>query len=335
MIHHSISGTVDALTPIWQRALGKEVINPDQNFFDLGGNPEIIEKLFSEIARELKRELNPLLIYQAPTMVEFAALLASAQPPNVAAVLPLNTVAEGPPIFISHGIGGTVMGLFQLVQQTRCPFAIYGMQPRGIDGRKKPFDRIEDMAQYHLDAIREIQPHGPYYLVGYSLGGLITLEIAQRLRKSGEKIGLLLMLDSYPDIWRLRLPQLVPLIWQRARRRFLPAVSERQQKSSPKSQVTDLSDFRVPPLVSEALKAVRAAQYEALRSYSPLFYDGEIAFVQASVVSHFPRDAEAVWKPLTRRFECQSVPCDHVSMLSTHASALAAIVMEYVQRSMA
>jgi thioesterase domain-containing protein len=331
MIHHSISRTVDELAPIWQRVLDKKVIDPDQNFFDLGGNPEIIEKLFLEIARELRRELNPLLIYQAPTIVKFAALLASAQPPTVASVLHLNTLVDEPPIFISHGIGGTVIGLFQLVQQMHCPFAIYGMQPRGVDDRKKPFDRIEDMAQYHLEAIREIQPHGPYYLVGYSLGGLITLEIAQRLTKSGEKIGLLLMLDSYPDIWQLRLPQLVPLLWQRARKHLLPVVGEYQQSRTTSQSVNNAFDFRMFPFMSAALEGVRTAQYEALRAYKPSFYDGEIGFVQAAVVSHFPRNAEAVWKPLVRKLEYQSVACDHVSMLTTHASALSSIIMQYLK----
>ena len=75
---------------------------------------------------------------------------------------------------------------------------IYGMQARGIDGVDEPFDRIEDLAQFYLDAIKEIQPHGPYFLIGYSLGGLVTLEMAQRLRHEHEQVALLVVLWSYP-----------------------------------------------------------------------------------------------------------------------------------------
>jgi len=72
---------------------------------------------------------------------------------------------------------------------------------------EEPLDRIEDMAQYSLDAVRQVQPHGPYFLIGFSLGGLITLEMAQQLMAQGEKIGLLAMLDSYPNMRSLSLVQ--------------------------------------------------------------------------------------------------------------------------------
>jgi thioesterase domain-containing protein len=59
------------------------------------------------------------------------------------------------------------------------------------------------MARYSLGAVKQLQPHGPYLLIGFSLGGLVALEMAQQLVAQGEKIGLLAMLDSYPHVSRL------------------------------------------------------------------------------------------------------------------------------------
>lgn len=81
-----------------------------------------------------------------------------------------------------------MMDFYKVVKRIEIPNAIYGMQAKGIDRVEEPFDRIEDMAQFYLDALRDVRPRGPYLLIGYSLGGLVTLEMAQRLRRSGERL---------------------------------------------------------------------------------------------------------------------------------------------------
>jgi thioesterase domain-containing protein len=89
-----------------------------------------------------------------------------------------------------------VLGLFQLVEKLESAHPIYGMQAGGIDGVDEPLRSVEAMAQFHLEAIKQLQPHGPYFLIGYSLGGLVVLEIAQRLSAGGEKIALLALVES-------------------------------------------------------------------------------------------------------------------------------------------
>jgi pimeloyl-ACP methyl ester carboxylesterase len=189
------STTIQRLMPVWRRVLQLPSLGPDDNFFDVGGNPELAFKLFAEISCESGRELSPLLIYQAPTVSAVAALRQQSSPPRL---LPLVLLKAGtsPPILGAHGLGGNVMEFFDVAKYIQPPCAMYGLQAQGLDGLAKPFDRVEDMAESFIEPIRQLQPHGPYRLVGYSFGGLVMLEIARRLSQSGEEIGLLAMLDA-------------------------------------------------------------------------------------------------------------------------------------------
>ncbi len=134
-------------------------------------------ELFNEIAKSCNRELPPVTIYHAPTIAALAALLEQQASPRLPSLVELKAGTSGKPVFIAHGLGGSAMEFFQVVKHVEAPNAIYGMQARGTDGMDEPLDQIEDMAQFHIDAIREIQPNGPYLLVGYSLGGLVVLEM--------------------------------------------------------------------------------------------------------------------------------------------------------------
>src|SRR5436853_1386477 len=211
---------VDVLTPIWQRILQVPSIGVEDNFFDVGGDSSLALELFNEIAKTCGRELPPVTIYHAPTIAALADLLEQATAPQLPALVLLKPGTETPPVFITHGLGGSVMDFYQVVKHIQLPNAIHGMQTRGIDGVEEPFDRIEDMARFYLDAIREVQPHGPYLLIAYSLGGLVTLEMAQRLSESGEKVALLALLESYPYSRYLPLAERVRLFTRSTKSRF-------------------------------------------------------------------------------------------------------------------
>src|SRR5271163_3471518 len=186
------------LTVIWQRLLRHSPILPEDNFFDLGGDSSIAVELYNEIAKVFGRELPPVTIYHAPTISALVGLLEQALIPRLPSLVQLRPGTSDTAVFIAHGLGGSAMEFFQLVKHIDSPHPIYGMQARGTDGLDEPLDRIEQMAQFHLDAIRELQPNGPYFLVGYSLGGLVTLEMARRLSEMRESVALLALLESYP-----------------------------------------------------------------------------------------------------------------------------------------
>jgi len=75
---------------------------------------------------------------------------------------------------------------------------IYGLQARGLTQPQMAPQTLDEMAADYLDSIRQIQPTGPYNLLGWSFGGLVAHAIATRLQDQGESVALLALLDSYP-----------------------------------------------------------------------------------------------------------------------------------------
>ena len=318
------SAMVELLAPVWQRLLQLSSIGVDDNFFDLGGDSALALELFNEIAEITGRELPPVMIYRAPTISALAALLDQPNTSRVPPLVQLKSGSKQPPVFIAHGLGGSAMDFYQVVKYIQTSRAIHGLQAKGIDGVEEPQDRIEDMARYSLDAVRQLQPRGPYHLVGFSLGGLVTLEMAQQLLAEGEKIGLLAMLDSYPHVSRLSPGERSRLsarqAWDRLARRldWLGVSSPRQ------------TTIEVTP--SPAQRHFRDTSYLALERYQPRFYPGKISFVRAAIPTDFPADPAAVWSGLAKEFELKTVPGDHLGIMTTHFESLASAISDFLQK---
>ncbi len=327
----------EALLPIWQRVLQRTSIRATDNFFALGGTASSAARLFEEIAKAFGRDLPPMMICAAPTIETLAGLLEEPAAPRIPPLLLLKAGADNAPVFITHGLGGDVLGLSDLVGKIETRHPIYGVQARGIDGVEQPLPSIEARAQLHLDAIQQLQPHGPYFLIGYSLGGLEILEMAQRLSAGGEKIALLALVDTYPDKNYLSIAQRTLLSLRQNTRRVQNVIRtalhrtgaarsgngdrfHQDQQSGSRAQVT---------------QRMREADYSASRSYRPRFYSGRVKFVRAEISSYFPSNPAAVWAHLIKDFEIEMTPGDHVGMLTTHGADLGSLLSRYLREASA
>jgi acetoacetyl-CoA synthetase len=338
---------VDVLTPIWARVLQRPSIRLQDNFFDLGGDSLLAVELFSEIERVCGRELAPVTIYCAPTVAALAAVLDEPTAPRFPPLLQLKAGTEEPPIFLAHGLAGTAMDFFQLAKHLHTQRPIYGMQAKGTDGVEEPFERIEDLAQYHLDAIREVQPHGPYFLVGYSLGGLVTLEMAQRLTAEREKVALLAMVETYPHSRFLSLRQRVRLGTRLATHHattvgrlplrdalsYIVRPSERRLYVARESNGNASSQVPAGASNTPTMQRARESAYRSFTRYRPRFYNGTIKFVRAEIVTDFPDDPSAIWSTLAKEFHAEIVPGDHLGILGTHFEKLASVVSRYLHEA--
>ena len=337
------SPMIEMLTPIWQRVLRRPSIGIQDDFFDIGGDPLLARELFTEISLGCGRELSPAMICQAPTIAALATLLEAPASPWWSPIVLLKAGAERPPVFVAHGIGGSMMDFVQLARCIPTTHPIYGIEAQGMDGVGEPLQRVEEIAKFNLDAIRQIQAHGPYFLIGYSLGGLVMLEMAQRLSEAGEKIGLLAMLDSYPYIRYLPLGQRVRLTGRRALRRatemrqalMRDSISEilrrrKQQRQVIRDRGKGAGGRRSSISFAEAAIQVRDKAVLALEHYRPRFYRGKINFVRAEIPSYFPQDPAAFWAPLCAELAVETTPGDHVGMIATHFETLAPVLGRYL-----
>lgn len=189
--------TENRLRKIWEDLLGVSPIGLNQNYFELGGSSILAAGLFARIEREFHRRLPLTSLFEAPTVAELAVLLRDGE--TTAEWSPLVTIqAKGsrPPLFLMHGGGGNVLIYSALAKHLGTDQPVYGLQSPGLNGKRPFLKTIEEMATLYLQGLRRFQPHGPYYLGGYCLGGTLAYEMAQRLRDQGEEVALLALFDT-------------------------------------------------------------------------------------------------------------------------------------------
>lgn len=333
-----------ALSTIWQELLGREQIGVEQNFFELGGNASLAAELFHKIQKVFGRRLPPMAIYQAPTIASLAAQLDARNWPPFPRCIQMNSGDQACPVFLIHGLGGNILEFFDFVRSLETPRAIYGLQARGTDGAEAPCSSIEEMAHFHAEAIKALQPRGPYILVGYSLGGLVALEMARYFSEIGDNVSLLVMIDSYPALQFAPLGQRLG-VYSRKFRHYasrlirlainnrIPHVSRRSDQSQNALQA-DVGHAEFPAPVgiafTPAMRLVQEGAMNALKYYKPRPYPGRIRFVQAASALHFPEDPEKVWSKFVGQFEVETVLGDHHELLTTHFQSLANVISRYL-----
>jgi thioesterase domain-containing protein/acyl carrier protein len=185
------------LAGIWAEVLGVPAVGIHDNFFALGGHSLLGIQLFARMEQELGQRLPLALLFQAPTVAQLAAqidLPASSQAWQT--LIPIQAEGRRPPFFCVHGFGGGVVGYADLAHLLPADQPFYGLQAAGLDGHEPPDTTIEAMAARYVTALRDRQPHGPYTLGGYCLGGVIAFEMARQLEAAGEAVALLAVMEG-------------------------------------------------------------------------------------------------------------------------------------------
>jgi thioesterase domain-containing protein len=340
--------TIDALAKIWQGVFGRSAIASNENFFDLGGGDSEADRIFSEIAKMYSRELPSATIYPAPTIESLAALIEQPSLPPFSPFIQLKAGTASSPIVIVHGVGGRPT-FHQLAKHMETRHPVFAIQAKGVNGLESPLERIEDMAAFYLDKLRELQSDGPYLLIGYSFGGLVALEMAQHLAAQNKEVALLALIDSFPS------PRYFPF-YQRvlvAAKRFSENLFARKEKpiharlsrlSRSLARGTHLAGTVAPTetpsqasrlSLAFTIPGVTQCDFAAIRRYRPAFYAGKIRFVRPEGDSYLPADPAAIWQPLSAEFEVESAPGNHLGMVSAYADSLGAALTRYVKEALA
>jgi len=192
----------------WERVLGRPAPGPDVSFFEAGGTSLLVFALVHRLreAFGLDRERLPEpVVYRAPTIAAQAALLGelrSGRGPAVAGVTPILVTlraarngGDRAPLFLVSSAGGTLGAYERLAAAVETPQEILGIRDPYIWGERDPAEGFDAWVARYVEAIRERQATGPYFVVAYSSAGAFGLEIARRLRAMGEEVALLALVD--------------------------------------------------------------------------------------------------------------------------------------------
>ena len=190
----------EQIKQIWQKRLHLNYVDEAMGFFDLGGNSLIAVQIMADIKKTSAIAV-PLDAFLLSSFKEFINEILKQHTENATEerfIVPLaQHQTSGPPLFFVHGVGGGVLNYKLLAEQLGAK-AVYGIQARGLDGISEPIADIKHMAALYVKAIKKIQTHGPYYLLGGSMGGVVAFEMACQLQTQGEEVAKLVMFDSYP-----------------------------------------------------------------------------------------------------------------------------------------
>ena len=183
------------LVHLWETVLQKAPISVLDTFFNLGGNSFLAIQLMAQMQRQFECSIPLSELLQNGSIEHIAHLIRTAGDtmPQSPLVL-LQQSGNAAPFFCIHPAGGSVVCYMDLARYLGRPF--YGLQVEGLyEGKIQPRS-VEEMAAQYIVAIRSVQPQGPYFLGGWSLGGVIAFEMAQQLTVQGQDIATLVLIDS-------------------------------------------------------------------------------------------------------------------------------------------
>lgn len=185
----------EALCAIWCKLLGLEQVSVHDNFFEIGGHSLLGIQMLAHVERQLGRKLAVKTLFQSPTIAKLAAVINGKELPevkwkNLSLIQPKG---DRPPFFCVHGDEANVF-IPQHLGEGQPFFAFFH---QGEDGLAITYKTTRGIAEHYIKELRQARPHGPYFLGGYSFGGIVAFEMACQLAAQGESVPLVALFDTY------------------------------------------------------------------------------------------------------------------------------------------
>ncbi len=327
------------LCALWCEVLGHEVVGIDESFFDLGGDSLAAVTLFSEMERRFGRTLPLAGIFEAPTVADQAArlrddLAATAPAP----VITLTDPGRGAPLFCVPAVDGYPFVYLPLSRHLAGERALHVLSFPGLDGIGAPLRTVEELAAELVRRMREVQPEGPYHLLGHSFGGMLAYEMTRQLQAAGQRVASLALVDSHTrravgwSARRLRDLELAALrageLWREAAAaaprpsRRLVVVATTLWHTARRTVARRRHNTVVEHVIHEVRRVATSARKRyRLRGRLDLA-GGRVVLFRAAPVAGQPRlwcrlvDSANGWaRHFAGPLEVQPVPGDHITML--------------------
>ncbi|HKG80928.1 MAG TPA: amino acid adenylation domain-containing protein [Pyrinomonadaceae bacterium] len=298
------------LQEIWEEVLSVKPISVTDYFYDLGGHSLLALRVIAQIQRRLNRELPLSALIEDGNIEKLAQLLREQTGPITRSPLVhLQPGGDAPPLFMVHPGSGQVLCYMPLAQRLGTSRPFYGLQDPRIQQASRLQTEwdfcvpLEDMATQYIEAMRSVQPEGPYLLGGWSFGSMVAFEMAQQLKRQGQHISLLLLLDgASPELARrfTKIADESELLATTAREIGLRVSAPELRSLEPEEQLRYvaallekqnevlLPDKTIPWLHREV--QIFKARLRVAQSYQPQIYDGKLTMFRATAID--PEDAK-------------------------------------------
>ncbi|MPZ86334.1 MAG: amino acid adenylation domain-containing protein [Actinophytocola sp.] len=322
------------LCGLFAEVLGVPGVGIDDDFFFLGGHSLLVARLINRIKAEFGVKIGIRAVFQAPTVARLAPTLGDPATPELSAfdvLLPLRADGSAPPLFCMHPAGGISWSYAGLITTLDPAVPIVGVQARGLDRDEPIATSVPEMVADYVAEIRRARPHGPYHLLGWSLGGVLAHEAAVLLQAQGEEVALLALLDSYP----------IPSAWQHQevprKRDFLVEVLGQAGFDRADVPDEDLTSDQVAGALAEQgvgllatleprhLDAVYRAFVEHTRAgpgHTPGRFDGDAVLFVATEGKDADSPTPPLWRShITGHVAIHEIACEHNQMATPTALA--------------
>lgn len=324
------TATEKALADIWRELLKIEHVSNADDFFEVGGDSLMAEMLFAEIERVLAIKLPADTILAHRTLQELAALIDRENPTakEFDFIVPINPFGSRQPLFCIHNVGGDVLTYRKLADYLDKDLPVYGLSLNLEAKNLQHPVRIVDLAAFYIQEMRAVQPNGPYFVAGHSLGGLLAYEISRQLQAQNQEIALLAMLDTRLLNKKHRKP-----LWKKLKHNYqkLSFVPFRQIFHYLKQKTLDeIERFKVKrfmrtypaPLdhtLNKAALKKNLLQY-AGRHYKPESYQGIITYFNAKQESkNYAEETLKGWSELADRVQVVDIDATHSTIVTEPA----------------
>lgn len=311
----------DDLASIWSRILGCPVA-PGDDFFALGGHSLAAAEIVSEVNRATGAALTLSQLVELNTVAKMEDYLR-LRPAATHTIVTLRTDGVQPPLFAVTGKGGSALVFRELAERLDRPF--HALTHHAFDESSMPRS-LTALAACYVDAIRSLQPGGPYYLAGFSAGGFVAYEIARQLSRAGEQVAFAGLIDTCASNERAprwkRWAKYAEVLRRKPRRnipRFTRAVAKRILGRVPPPEVTAINAFYDTLALRESLQP----------------YGGRVTLLLARYGwgTDCPL-ADAGWSALvTGPLEVIDIDAEHYTILAEDVDALAAAMRAALSRA--
>ncbi|WP_244182815.1 enterobactin synthase subunit F [Pantoea wallisii] len=305
-------GLESQLAAAFCRLLARDTLSAQDDFFALGGHSLLAMRLAAQLRRELQQPVSVGQIMVASTVEKLAALLGDAQAHQQAgfeALLPLRQ-GSGPTLFCFHPASGFAWQFSTLQRYLDARWSLIGIQSPDTQGPLNQSQHLDEVCDAHLRTLREVQPHGPYYFLGYSLGGTLAQGIAARLEAAGETVAFLGLLDTWPpetQNWDEKRGENVldPAVLDEVNREREQFIAAQRHQAGEEMQA-----------MFDSIEANYASSVRLLATARSAHFSGRATLFLAQQTQQPGQDARRAWAPWVGELEVYPLDCAHVEIIS-------------------